>query len=178
MTGAAPLQIVPLQDHSPSPASLHALASELSQYLCVPAVILAPVVAPRNAWSDQRLSSNMIVDWLVERFDVSDGFWTLALTEADLLAPGRDFVFGEATLGGAWAVVSSARLGDGQGSGDLLQERLFKESLHEIGHLAGLGHCTRRGCVMCRSSSVAAVDMKSKEFCENCVSAFFQSARS
>jgi hypothetical protein len=120
---------------------------------------------------DGRLSSNRLVDALVDRGDIEevrpDERWTLAITASDLHAPGRDFVFGEATLGGGWAVVGLARLALGAAP-ELLRVRLLKESLHELGHLAGLTHCSHDGCVMTPATDLAGVDHRSFEFCSSC----------
>jgi archaemetzincin len=96
--------------------------------------------------------------------------WTLALTAADLHAPDRSFVFGAAAVGGAWAVVSTARLlPDDTGlDRELLRERLLKEVLHELGHVAALSHCGSPRCVMTFSADVDGVDRKGADFCEAC----------
>lgn len=177
MTGAAPVRIVPLRGHAPEEELIAALSSALESYLRVPTRVAEPMDPPVEAWVDQRLSSNFIVDTLMERFREGEDTWTLAVTSTDLVAPGREFVFGEAALGGFWAVVSSARL-VAPDRPELTLERLLKEALHEIGHLGGLGHCSRPDCIMCRSATVVAVDAKQPDFCQKCVSAFFQSARS
>jgi archaemetzincin len=136
----------------------------------------APLPLERG-WVDPargQCSSNGIVDALVARSGGLAGEeWTLALTAADLFAPGRDFVFGEAALGGAWAVVSLARLRDPAAADDagLLRSRLLVEALHELGHLAGLGHCARPRCVMAPSAQPEHVDHKQAEFCSECLAA-------
>ena len=118
--------------------------------------------------------SNRVVDALVDRFEAGgttpEERWTLALTEAELCAPGRPFVFGEATLGGCCAVVSLARLRPHETSLDpaLLRERTLKEALHELGHVAGLAHCADPACVMAESSDVVEIDRKGAAFCPAC----------
>jgi archaemetzincin len=113
------------------------------------------------------------VEFLIDRFPqpVSPGEveWTLALTGLDLVAPGRPYVFGEATLGGAWAVVGASRLRAPGGPDELevSRARLLKESLHELGHLASLSHC-RRACVMAPSAASADIDLKPDDFCSSC----------
>lgn len=135
---------------------------------------LAPPLPLQDAWRDPaagQLRSNQVVDALMERYppadtDLAEGAWTLALADADLGVPERDFVFGEATLGGHWALVGLARLaGDGLA---LLRLRALKEALHELGHLAGLRHCPDPRCVMARSRTVAEVDAKLAAYCGDC----------
>ena len=50
----------------------------------------------------------------------------------------------------------------------LFRERLLKEALHELGHLAGLAHCDDPACLMAQSADVAAVDRKGAALCAPC----------
>ncbi len=92
---------------------------------------------------------------------------TLGVTEVDIFADGMNFVFGEAELGGARAIVSVYRLWSPDK--DKVKERLLKEAVHEIGHVLGLRHCSNMRCVMSFSNSVVEVDRKSVDFCKLCV---------
>ena len=98
----------------------------------------------------------------------------LGVAGVDLFIPVLTYVFGEAQLDGRAAVVSTYRL-DNQIYGlpadrDLLFERLCKESVHELGHTYNLVHCHRHPCVMLSSPQVEAIDLKSEQFCEACLS--------
>ncbi len=93
---------------------------------------------------------------------------TLGVTEVDIFASGMNFVFGEAELSGARAIVSSYRLWSPDR--EKVKERLLKEAVHEIGHVLGLRHCRNRECVMSFSNSVLEVDRKSMNFCRLCAS--------
>jgi archaemetzincin len=96
----------------------------------------------------------------------------LGLTEVDLCIPILTFVFGEALLQGAAAVVSLHRLRQPfyglPHDPDLLLRRLEKEILHELGHAAGLIHCRDYRCAMAFSNSVGQVDLKEPSFCDSC----------
>jgi archaemetzincin len=97
----------------------------------------------------------------------------LGITGFDLFIPILTFVFGEARLNGRCAVVSSYRL-DNKFYGlpdnpKLLQERLFKEAIHELGHTYGLIHCHNPDCVMKSSTYVEEIDFKSSRFCDKCM---------
>jgi archaemetzincin len=109
-------------------------------------------------------SSRAILAWLAERLP-APGARLLAVTDVDLFIPVLTFVFGEAQLNGAVAVVSTARL---HPPAALLADRLRKESVHELAHTFGLVHCTSHTCVMARSASIAAVDVKSDRLCADC----------
>jgi archaemetzincin len=99
----------------------------------------------------------------------------LGVTDLDLYIPILTFVFGEAQLRAAAALVSTHRLrpefyGMPQDP-ELLQERLLKEALHELGHTFGLRHCLDYLCVMSSSHSAERIDLKQAEFCPACAAA-------
>jgi len=99
----------------------------------------------------------------------------LGVTDVDLFIPILTFVFGEAQLGDTRALVSTHRLhpefyGMPKDPG-LLQERLLKEAIHELGHTFGLRHCTDYQCVMSASHSVERIDLKRAGFCSACAAA-------
>jgi archaemetzincin len=96
----------------------------------------------------------------------------LGVTEADLYAPGLNFVFGEADLGGRGAVISLARLRPEyyrlEPNPALLLGRAVKEAVHELGHTYGLSHCARPSCVMHFSITLADTDRKGARPCADC----------
>jgi archaemetzincin len=99
----------------------------------------------------------------------------LGVTDADLYIPILTFVFGEAQLGDTGALVSTHRLrpefyGLPKDPG-LLQGRLLKEALHELGHTFGLRHCPYYLCVMSASHAVERIDLKQAGFCTACAGA-------
>ena len=50
----------------------------------------------------------------------------------------------------------------------LLLERAVKEAIHETGHMLGLTHCQRPGCIMRFSNAIADTDNKGPGLCEDC----------
>jgi archaemetzincin len=165
------LRLLPLALQAEDLSLVSWLGSALASRTGLLPVQEAPIPLDR-AWLDPargQYSSNRLVDALIARADGLAGEeWTLAVTAADLFAPGRDFVFGEAALGGAWAVVSLARLDSPDGR-DLLRPRLLVEALHELGHLAGLSHCDRPACAMARAAHPEHIDRKEPAFCPDCL---------
>jgi archaemetzincin len=104
-----------------------------------------------------------------------EGWRILGVTDVDLYIPILTFVFGEAQLGDTGALVSTHRLrpefyGMPKDPG-LLQGRLLKEALHELGHTLGLQHCPDYLCVMSASHSVERIDLKQAGFCRACTGA-------
>jgi archaemetzincin len=96
----------------------------------------------------------------------------LGVTAVDLYVPVLTFVFGEAQLHGRCALVSCHRLRDEfygmPARADLLEQRLMKEAVHEVGHTFGLTHCDDWECVMGSSHGVERLDVKRAEFCPSC----------
>ncbi len=97
----------------------------------------------------------------------------LGVTSLDLYIPVLTFVFGEAQLSGRCALVSSCRLQEEfyglPPNRILLQQRLAKEAIHEMGHTIGLKHCFDWRCVMASSHSVERIDLKGGQFCAACL---------
>lgn len=171
------VQLVPIGPLREGDELLAWLAAELHERLKVP-VLRGEPLEPLEEWRDPergQLNSNQLVDALMAR-DAPLGSeppdrWLLGLTEADLFAPGRDFVFGEAARGGAWALVGLARLRADLRSPDpsaLLRRRLLKEAVHELGHVAGLPHCESPQCVMFPSVNIHDTDRKGDSPCPTC----------
>jgi archaemetzincin len=96
----------------------------------------------------------------------------LAVADVDLYIPILQYVFGEAQIGGPCAVVSTFRLRQefyGLDRDDsLLNQRLLKECVHELGHTLKLRHCQDYRCVMASSHAVEWIDLRSSSFCESC----------
>ncbi|MFA6001264.1 MAG: archaemetzincin family Zn-dependent metalloprotease [Thermoleophilia bacterium] len=102
----------------------------------------------------------------------STGLLLLGITRLDIFVPRLNFVFGVAERKEGVAVVSIHRLepefyGDAPDR-DLLQARLLKESIHEIGHVLGIDHCGDPGCIMHFSSNIGDTDAKGPGFCTRC----------
>lgn len=152
------------------------LAPELAVRLGT-AIVQGTRIKLREEWRGRgdQYCSNDLVDYLVDRFCAADDAparWVLAVTSADLYAPGRPFVFGEATLGGCCALISTARLHtrstDRSAGAEVLRARVLKEAIHELGHVAGLAHCPNELCVMAESYDLRETDWKGSDFCPAC----------
>jgi len=96
----------------------------------------------------------------------------LGIVVEDLYIHGLNFVFGQAELGGHFALISLARLHQsfyGLAENKIIfLERTKKEAVHELGHTFGLEHCPDPECVMHFSNSLMDTDRKSASFCSRC----------
>ncbi len=83
------------------------------------------------------------------------------------------FLYGEAHINQKCAVVSTYNLRDIQmnlqNELPIVEERIIKESIHELGHLIlGNNHCINSDCVMNYSNNLQRVDEKSIFPCNSC----------
>jgi len=119
---------------------------------------------------DQYNSSGLLLDLINDI--PPETLKVLGVTELDLFIPIFTFLFGEAQLNGIGALVSTHRLHNQfYGISEdkrLLESRLLKESIHELGHTFGLIHCFTLTCVMKSSTYVEEIDQKSIHFCRSC----------
>lgn len=152
---------------------LEPLAEGLTRHLRVACSIQPDGFEPEFAFNPLRRQyhSTEILKRIV-RSPSSDAWKVLGVTDADLYIPVLTFVFGEAQLTHGGAVVSTHRLRQEfygiPADMSLLQERLLKEALHELGHTYGLRHCPDYACVMSSSNGVERIDLKTAEFCSDC----------
>jgi len=151
---------------------LAALGQALFHSFHLPVRVRAEAVDAVSAWDatrDQYYSSEILR--LLQPF-AAHGARVLGVTELDLFVPVLTFVFGEAQLEGPCALVSYHRLREEfyglPAQESLLEERLVKEAVHELGHTYGLRHCLNWECVMASSHAVEVLDVKSAEFCGGC----------
>ena len=88
----------------------------------------------------------------------------IGVLNIDAYVPPLNFVFGVATPYNMVATIYLPQLKHFS-SPEIFRERIYKEILHETGHLFGLEHCKIKKCVMSFSNSVYDVDMKTGKFC-------------
>lgn len=149
------------------------LASGLAETFSVRCGPVPTPLAPEFAYHRERQqyhSSELL--FRLQEFVTPQSWRILGVAAVDLYIPILTFVFGEAQMGGPCAIVSLHRLRqEFYGLPEdtlLLQSRLLKEAVHEIGHTLDLAHCDDYSCVMAPSHAVEWVDLKQSSMCPEC----------
>jgi len=114
---------------------------------------------------------------LIDNFEQkiqAEGDYILYVIDHDIYIPGMNFIFALADMRKKRVVLSLYRLkrdyyGTSIVSIDKFKERVFKEVLHEFGHIFGLEHCPNPECVMSFSRTLIDVDRKLPMFCKECL---------
>jgi archaemetzincin len=150
------------------------LGQALHDKFRVPTEIILPSLDPAFALHVERQqyhSSELLAS--MQQYISSNTWRLLGVTQLDLYIPILTFVFGEAQLGGASAIVSYHRLQQQfyrlPHDVDLLANRLLIESVHELGHTLRLTHCHDYQCAMAPAHAVEWIDIKDSGFCEDCL---------
>lgn len=149
------------------------VAAALSRRVAVPCELSSHRDVPRPPRVGQRAQHDAdVLLRSIEAIDEPRGTVLVGVTALDLAIPIFTHVFGRAVLGGRVALVSRARLAPefyGQPPDPpLTLERTVTEILHELGHVAGLGHCADRGCIMSFVPNVESLDLRGHGFCPVC----------
>jgi archaemetzincin len=100
-------------------------------------------------------NSSMILDELAARVPAK-ALVHLGVTDRDLFARGKKFVFGEGSLERRAAICSVARLETANAA--LFLRRALKLMTHEAGHTLAIAHCVNRRCVMQGSNTIEESD--------------------
>lgn len=168
------IYLQPMQKSSSEPVKpeiLDRLCRELRQVFGLECRVCPPMELPPAAYlvvRGQYLAAELLADLKSQRYSGADR--VLAITNGDLCAEGLNFVFGQAELGGRFAIISTHRLSasTSRGDGRLFSSRVLKEATHEIGHTLGLGHCPNLRCIMHFSNTLEDTDLKGPGFCDGC----------
>lgn len=96
------------------------------------------------------------------------------IIDKDLFVPGFNYVFAVTNPALARIMISLFRLSRDYSlinyvDMETLRERLFKELMHELGHMIGLEHCENSLCVMAFSRTLRDLDNKVPYPCETCL---------
>ena len=90
----------------------------------------------------------------------------VGILDVDLFLPDAPYVIGDADRDAAAAIFSLHRLSHAEP--DTIRRRARVESVHAVGHLLGLSHCTDFRCAMFFSRDAADADRKGPGLCGSC----------
>jgi archaemetzincin len=172
------LQLLPIGDLDGR--LLMAMAPALSNLFRMPTEVLPVRLDPEFAYHGERQqyhSSELLQ--AMQSYVGPDSWRVLGITPMDLYIPILTFVFGEAQIGGSCGLVSVHRLRQEfyglPPDCNILQQRLLKEAVHEIGHTLDLTHCDDYQCAMAPSHAVEWIDLKDGALCGSCQARVFVS---
>lgn len=173
-----PLWLVPFTDLDPAGSFLDELARAAGGVFGLEARLGDPVLLPANAYNRHRdqYRAESFLDALAgyreQAGAVDAGAIVLGITGLDLFVPKLNFIFGLAEPVRGTAVISLHRLRSefyGEAPDPArLAGRVFKEAVHELGHIFGLPHCENPECIMRFSNSIGDTDRKGPGFCDRC----------
>ncbi|HUV76495.1 MAG TPA: archaemetzincin family Zn-dependent metalloprotease [Desulfobacterales bacterium] len=153
--------------------ALKVIAAHISACLHLPSQILPSLENPEYALDRGRYQydAGIILETL-ESMSFKDCEKVVGVLNLDLFIPIFTHTFGEAKIGGQFALVSLFRLAknpDGSSPpSSLVYERAVKVALHELGHLFELLHCEDKRCLMHFSGSIEELDETPLYLCRYC----------
>lgn len=141
-----------------------------------------PLPDPAAAFDPRRnqFSAPLVLKGLQKELDPR-AVRLLGITSRDLFIPMLSFVYGQAQVGGAMALLSVARLQQEfyglPPNRELTLSRAVKEAVHEVGHTFGLIHCSDIFCPMSLSNTIVQVDRKRDSLCDSCAASVHETIR-
>jgi archaemetzincin len=133
-----------------------------------------PFALPPEFINEKRnqVDAEKVMDFLMKYDSLQGKDLVISFLERDMYFRDMNFIFGLAHIKGKRIIMSTYRLTRNPllnpVDSSIYRERVFKEILHEIGHLFQLNHCPDKSCVMNFSSSIVEVDGKLPMFCGSC----------
>lgn len=111
--------------------------------------------------------------------EIKQYFRILGIMDQDIYSKSLRFAFGRATsprIDNLWhpvgALISITRLRESfyrrPEEEVLVEQRILKEAIHELGHTFNLEHCNKF-CIMQFSNRLADTDEKPSKFCDSCL---------
>jgi archaemetzincin len=165
------IQIIPI---GPVPREdLLAAAATTRRVFGVEAVVMPTIPVPTRAYRDSRkqYDADAVLDVLFDRLSL-DVCRVVGVTEVDLFAESRNFVFGYAHMRDRVAVFSTCRLKDSfwgrRETPAAYRQRIDKALVHELGHTFHAPHCTEAECVMRQVEHLWQLDELAHDLCASC----------
>jgi archaemetzincin len=165
------IQIVPVGPVARE--DLLAIAATTRRRFSCEAVIMPALPVPAHAFHAERdqHDADALLEVLFDRLSL-DVCRIVGVTELDLFAEGRNFVFGYAHMRDRVAIFSTHRLRDRfWGAADdaaAYAARIEKALVHELGHTFQAPHCPEERCVMHQVEHLWQLDELATEPCPAC----------
>lgn len=153
---------------------LSRLAGHLASVFVCAVDILSGARIPQEAYSDSRSQyfSTVLLHKL-ELLKSSAREKVIGLVDEDMYTPNRVWVLGASDRMAGTAVISMFRLRQEyfgfEEEDHVLYHRTCKETVHQLGHLYGMGPCRNPRCAMYASERMEDIDGKREKFCDNCL---------
>ena len=149
------------------------LARRLPEILAQKVIIAEKLPLPSAGYDRRRQQyQGAVLMAMLSKRSIVGAERVVGVIGADCYAPGLNFIFGQARMGGREAIVALPRLYQSfynqPEDTALFRARLLKEVVHELGHTWGLSHCADPQCVMHFSNTLHDTDVKGVDFCERC----------
>ncbi|HEY2410549.1 MAG TPA: hypothetical protein VGI10_31315 [Polyangiaceae bacterium] len=163
-----------------SPETVEQTARGLREHAPVTVAIEARQPLPASAESSEkkRYRAERILGWL-PRLAIGPGK-LLAVTDVDIVtrkgqAPNWG-ILGLGAIDGRACLLSTFRMKRAWEKGGapeaLVRQRLWKTSVHELGHTLGLEHCPNRGCIMEDGHGTVRTSDRESALCPSCARRF------
>jgi len=129
--------------------------------------------------SKEQFNASKILKKIKREFLSKEYFRILGIIDEGVYSKKYDLVFGFANMRTGVAIISLTPLRESfykktsilyrkhEAEKDI-EDRVFKEAMHELGHTFGLNHCNNL-CVMRFSNNLKETDEKFPEFCNFCL---------
>lgn len=175
------IALQPLGEYNPQQLVL--ICNQLTLFFHTRVVILKPVDIPETFGSrnEEKYSADSLVNFL-SKFANDTIVEVIGLTQKDIYTIREHKIklnnkpsvlhkmrgiFGLGYLPGRSCVISDYRLMSNDGA--LLNNRLRKVILHEVGHNLGLSHCSGNTCLMSEANgNTITLDETSGDYCFRC----------
>lgn len=163
-------------------ATVTAAARGLREHLPVEPVVVPgrPLPAAARVGRTARYRAEVLLEWLEALPLPRKGSKVLGITEVDIVTrKGRHpnwGILGLGSLDGPGCVLSTFRMRRrwerGGAPPALVRDRLWKISVHELGHTLGLDHCPARACLMEDGHGTVKTTDRGRALCARCAARY------
>jgi len=126
-------------------------------------IVVKPILLPKQAFVNNRNRADSLLKYL--EINTLHNTTVVGMTNKDITTKKGKIsdwgIFGLGIMSGKVCVISSFRLKSN------ILDKLFKTTLHELGHTEGLDHCSNSKCIMSDANGKDNFDNENN-FCNKC----------